>query len=268
MRLSSREKIVNYPAISRAFTIICLLTLLGSVAGAQIDESPQFQEASAALKHHDVSFLTEDDLTIHGTIFPGTMPKAVVLLHMLDRQRSDWEALANKLQTDGYYVLSLDLRGHGQSVMHKGEKRTYKQFKPADYIDMTKDLEAALVFLKERYQIRSAQTAVMGASIGANVAIRHAAEKPGVRVLVLLSPGLNYRGLLTEKEIAKLGGLALLIVASEDDRYSAQSSRRLFEETGVLKELKMLENAGHGTRMLTNQPDLETYILNWIKEVL
>src|SRR6266849_2861657 len=64
------------------------------------------------------------------------------------------------------------------------------------------------------------------AAIGANGALLFAAEEPRVRCAVLLSPGLDYHGVTTEAAIAQMKR-PVLLVASEEDEYSAQSARRL-----------------------------------------
>src|SRR5919108_1882788 len=77
-----------------------------------------------------VSFLTDDKVLIAGTYYsPATSNKntsaadAIILLHMLGRDRNDWNTFASTLSnsSNGYIVLSLDLRGHGQSINQNGK---------------------------------------------------------------------------------------------------------------------------------------------------
>lgn len=71
------------------------------------------------------------------------------------------------------------------------------------------------------------QVAVIGASIGCNVAVLAAAESQTIRALVLLSPGLDYRGIKTKEAMRGYGGRPILVVAAAADTYSAKSMRTL-----------------------------------------
>jgi pimeloyl-ACP methyl ester carboxylesterase len=59
----------------------------------------------------------------------------VILLHMLGKDRSTWSNFASTLsQKEGYAVLSIDLRGHGESVkQNNGNALSFQSFTPDDY---------------------------------------------------------------------------------------------------------------------------------------
>lgn len=69
-----------------------------------------------------VSFLTDDGVLIVSTYYPPASShrttNAIILLHMFGRDRNDWNAFASNLSnsTNGYAVLSIDFRGHGESI--------------------------------------------------------------------------------------------------------------------------------------------------------
>jgi alpha-beta hydrolase superfamily lysophospholipase len=85
---------------------------------------------------------------------------------------------------------------------------------------------------------------------------------------ILLSPGLDYRGVTTENRLADYGERPLLIVASEDDNYSANSSRTMAETAVGETQVKIYEKAGHGTNMFAPQPDLTPLIVEWLAQHL
>ncbi len=89
------------------------------------------------------------------------------------------------------------------------------------------DVKAARAFLATRREVVPNRIGMAGASIGANLAILLAAGDPTVRSLVLLSPGIDYRGLRPEAAMKKYGERPALLVASQEDNYAANSARQL-----------------------------------------
>ena len=106
--------------------------------------------------------------------------------------------------------------------------------------------------------------ALVGASIGANMALIAGANEKGVRTVVLLSPGLDYAGVTTEAAMEAYGDRPVLIAASQEDTYSADSSRKLEKIAIGDVKLVMHQDAGHGTFMLQAEPDLTQKIVDWL----
>jgi pimeloyl-ACP methyl ester carboxylesterase len=181
----------------------------------------------------------------------------VILLHMLGDDRTVWGevGLTADLVAAGYAVLVVDMRGHGQT----GGTQDWPL--AADDLGRVWDAFAALETVDE------ARTAVVGASIGANMALRLGADRSGVAAVALLSPGLDYRGVTTEEPLAAYGDRPLLLVASEDDPYSADSVRALAETAGGAT-VQMYDDAGHGTNMFAAETELSALIISWLDEQL
>ena len=78
-------------------------------------------------------------------------------------------------------------------------------------------LRAALRQLAELPGINPAQLIVIGAGIGANLGLNACVDQPGCVGMVLLSPGLDYRGITTAEAMARLTARPVLITASEND---------------------------------------------------
>ncbi|MBI2877950.1 MAG: alpha/beta fold hydrolase [Candidatus Tectomicrobia bacterium] len=219
-----------------------------------------------------VRFVSRDGVTLVGSYYPpprGPVP-AILLLHMLSRDRTDWNPLAGRLQAAGWAVLSFDLRGHGESRFQGGRPLYWRDFSDADFNKMVLDVEAAQGYLKGLKEVDANRVAILGASIGCNVALNFASDHPQVRALVLLSPGLKYRGVLSEPAMKRYGasGRSALIVARTDDGYSADSSKKLKSLAAARTTLILYERAGHGTQMLAKERGLEEQILSWLKTAL
>lgn len=224
----------------------------------------QAKEAQLAVR-----LSTRDGVTLAGSYYPparGPVP-AIVLLHMLARDRTDWNPLAAKFQAGGWAVLSLDLRGHGGSQLQGEKTLHWRDFSDTDFNKMVLDVEAAQEYLKGLKEVDPARMAIVGASIGCNIALNFASDHPQVRALILLSPGLEYRGVLSEPAMRRYGasGRPALIVSSTDDPYSADSSKRLKSLAEARTTLILYQRAGHGTRMLIQEGDMEGRIVSWLK---
>lgn len=242
--------------MTRIFFLLVLL-LSGCVSsGADITGE------SGASSISDVSFKTSDGITIAGTYYmaPGEDAPGIILLHMLSKNRGDWAEFAKTLQAAGYTVLAIDLRGHGDSDL------SWKRFSDADFNDMVLDVAAAKKFLVEE-GVSGDDLAIIGGSIGANVALKYAADDKEINGVVLLSPGLDYKGVKTEEAITAYGKRPVLIVASRDDLYAAESSKKLHSLALGKSELKIYPGGAHGTSIISAQ-NAGPMILDWLQEVL
>ncbi len=198
-----------------------------------------------------------EGLTIQGTFYPGqgNGPRpAVLLLHMNGGNRDDWQAFAGQLAANGFAALAIDMRGHGET----GGRR--------DWDLAAEDLSRVWTTLTERADVDETEAAIVGASIGANMALVTAATEPAVKAVVLLSPGLDYFGVTTDDRISEFSPRPALIVASEEDGQAAQSSRTLNELAGDESTLIMYDGAGHGTAMFEARPELADAILDWLSQ--
>ena len=201
-----------------------------------------------------------DGLAIRGSLLAPLTSGAdpgVILLHMLGDDRTVWGevGLAADLVAAGYAVLVVDMRGHGETGG------------APDWTLAADDLGRVWDDFTARDTVDKGRTAVVGASIGANMALRLGADRPDVGAVVLLSPGLDYRGVTTADQLAVYGDRPLLLVASEDDAYSVDSVRALAEAANGA-EVQMFENAGHGTNMFAAEPELAALIIGWLDEQL
>ncbi len=231
--------------------LIVVVLLSGCVSQSQV-----------SVISEQVSLKTEDGFEIIGSFYKSSSDSGAVLLHMLNKNRNDWNAFAEQLQKEGYNVLSIDLRGHGQSLKKDGRTVEWQMFSSKDFNEMILDVKATKDFLEQR---GINKVSLIGASIGANIALNYAAEDIEIKTIILLSPGLDYRGVKVDDNIKDYENRPILIVASEDDEYSATSSKALVELAVGKKELKMYNDAGHGTKMFPNT-DLDKVIIDWLKQ--
>lgn len=217
--------------------------------------------AATAATVHAVAIHGDDGGAIAATMWePSQKPSAaVLLLHMQTRSRDDWTQFGARLADAGFTALAIDIRGLGAGS--DLETRV-------DAAPLLADVRAALAFLAGRPDVRPGSIGIVGASMGANLAVLAGAADPSVRAIVLLSPGLDYRGLRTEGALRKFGDRPALLVASVKDPYALRSVKDLAREVAGSRESRTVEVAAHGTMLLARDPALPPALVDWLKQAL
>ena len=123
------------------------------------------------------TFTTKDGTAIKGTYYgsgQGKESPCVILLHMKGGNRYVWKAYAETLQKDGFAVVTLDLRHHGDSRAAAapapagggtgtGASVPAPKLKPVDFMLMVdQDLPAVKKFLVEEHNNEKLNAACFG----------------------------------------------------------------------------------------------------------
>ena len=212
-----------------------------------------------------VEFTATDGAKIVGDYYDASGDRFVILLHMMPADRRSWKVVADDLQARGISSLAIDLRGHGEST---GGPEGYKAFTDAEQQKSALDVRAAWQWLETR-GAQATHTMLAGASIGANLALRHLSEHSTMVGAVLLSPGLDYHGVTTEDAVQNLAvHQHVLIAVSEEDEYAFLSSKKLHQLNGSIVELVEREGLGHGTHMLEKSMELFQEVTDWMNKYL
>lgn len=209
------------------------------------------------LKAADDTPVAAEFISVEGAPARGS----VILVHMLGSQRGDWAPLVQPLIESGFDVLAIDLRGHGQSTV-LGER--YREFDTADWLAAAQDIRAAVAYLSPQI---SPPHFLIGASIGANLSLIEAAEDNRVSGIITLSPGDDYRGVSPADSAAALGKRPVLLVAAEEDAYSAESTRELATQLENARA-EIYPGSGHGTNLFTDHPELYGLITTWLADTV
>ncbi|MDO8598604.1 MAG: alpha/beta fold hydrolase [bacterium] len=227
-----------------------------------------------------VSITTADDVQISGHWYPAAEPVGwVLLLHMMPATKESYVALAETLQQRGIASLVIDFRGHGES---QGGPKGYERFTDAEQQAKIRDVEAAYGWLADHvpssgnpYDTLNPKLVLVGASIGANLALQFARDNPTIAGSVLLSPGLDYRGIQTaafartlldqQARNTDLPKMSMLLAAGgADDDYSTETIRQLAAILGSRATVRTFASAGHGTTMFDREPKFLTEVVSWI----
>ncbi len=205
-----------------------------------------------------VTLETSDQMHISADFYKTDSDKGVILLHMLNRNKADWKDFATFLQVNRYNVIAIDSRGHGDS------DGSWQEFTEKDFNKMLLDVDAARIFLQEK---GITKIGIVGASIGANTALNYAVSNSSISAIILMSPGLDYRGVKTEASMIKYAR-SVFIIVSKDDAQSINASKKLYDLAKGKKQIQIYDTAGHGTRMFSADPDLKELMKNWLDQQL
>ena len=143
--------------------------------------------------YEDVSFTTSDGLRLEGWYVPTKNGATVIVIP----GRKGPQKPARMLAEHGYGVLLFDRRGEGES---EGDPNGLGWAG-------TRDVEAAIAFLRERPEVDEDRIGALGLSVGGEVLLQAAAEIDGLQAVV--SEGAGIRSV---REAVDLPGLDSWIV--------------------------------------------------------
>ncbi|MGB9624427.1 MAG: alpha/beta hydrolase [Phycisphaerae bacterium] len=214
--------------------------------------------SSAVVSPQRVSVEAEDGVLIVGDYYPPLRHGSegapmVILLHMAGSGRSAWRPLVPHLHAIGCAVLAIDLRGYGESIEPKGFNLAKRAADRDSRLHraMYKDVTAAYLWLVRQKEVDPARFAIVGAGLGAAVALDYAARDRSVDAVACLSPGMNYAGLEPSVSIRKCESRAILLLAAKGDGEVAELQRAAVKAT-----VRFVADAGGGDSTLPRGTDL------------
>ncbi len=206
-------------------------------------------QPSQFVKGERLDFQMQDGTRVQADYYTGTVNKSVILLHSFRRDRHVWDESIPAFQAKGWHIMAVDLRGHGES---EGD---FEQYTDADFVKLPIDILALVAWLKQNHA--PLDVVVVGASVSANAAISAAAQSTTVDAVVALSPGLNYHGITTDNRVRNVR-VPVLYVTADDDEQNAPAF------LADAKDWIQYATGGHGTDLLSNQPDLLQAIVDFV----
>jgi pimeloyl-ACP methyl ester carboxylesterase len=189
---------------------------------------------------------------------PAPIP-AALLLHGFGENRTVWAELEARLLMEGWAVMTLDLRGHGASTTRNLDTITADPSWRTDPRQFPLDVEAALDWLKTQARIDSTRIAVIGADVGANLAMIASGRFPEVGTAVAIDPNVDE-------------ALAMAATGREFNPRTVQVIARTFEEGNVVREyvngasrLTLVNGEGSTLGWLTAGETIDE-IVRWLRD--
>lgn len=229
--------------------------------------------ASAGLSRaEDVTFKTEDGVTLHGWFVPADSSPArftMIVFNGNAGHRGMRASLAAALARHSIATLLFDYRGFGENAGRPSES------------GLALDGRAAREYLTTRPDVDTSHIVYFGESLGAAVALRLATETPPF-ALVLRSPfssmadigryhypvlpvGLLLRDRYPSLErVQRLTSPTLVIAGDRDSIIPIGQSRRLYDAIPAVKRFVTISGADHNDEALFNGPELMRAVLDFL----
>ncbi len=113
-------------------------------------------------------------------------PPVVVLVHGFSSDRVNSSALARRIAQNGYGVLAIDVRGHGEN------RNSFLESQSGN--GLREDVKNAVDFLRQSSLVDGSRIVVMGHSMGAGATLDYATHDANLKGSVMISGGFNLDG--------------------------------------------------------------------------
>jgi alpha-beta hydrolase superfamily lysophospholipase len=250
------------------------------------DAAAAGKPAPAGTYHFKLKVHAFDDAPLAALYYPATKQDAnapaVLLVHEKDRSNQDFEdsipdlkgvGLAEHLQSVGYAVMALDLRGYGANPRRAMSDRDWRL--------MVDDLQAAYQFLVDRHnrgELNLAKLGVVALGEGANLAAAWAYQPGGAvssegRVtdlsgMALVSPLPEGEGYAFPTLMNALAPrIPVMLIAGERDAASHDVVKRVKANVEKTRQNKveMVPSSLHGYKLLRLEPRAATSIAKFLE---
>ena len=223
--------------------------------------------APALAKTMDVDLEASDGTKLKATYMsPGEPGPAMLLIHQCNMDRSSWSIIAPQLVEAGVHVLTMDLRGlgesEGQGMRGEGGFASFMQ-------NSTTDVDMAYAYLVGQEGVDGMRVAVGGASCGAMLTADLASRQSGIKALMLLS-GPPSDGAIAH--MAATSELAVFASATHDDPITKGVGARLQGAVDGSEHpnstARIYAGTEHGLPMFEKNADLHPALVAWLKTEL
>lgn len=255
--------------------VLAALAPVRALTAGQAEPRKMFSES-------EVSFITDDRWTIHGTLSVPASLKAgervpgVVLVHsplhdrdiylgrhLVGRDTQAKETLRSALGHTA--TLRIDIRGRGKSASPKA----HSSFNEEQRAGVALDVAAAIEFLSRQKQIDPGRIGVVAEGASAEAAVVAVSRDSRVRGMVLLSGRV---GQTAREQVKTRGDLPVLCIASKEDKTAVVDMAGVFAlSKNPDSDLMMLRDVGAGNSMFImwankfpNEKSLESTIGGWL----
>ncbi|MGE4158054.1 MAG: alpha/beta hydrolase [Planctomycetota bacterium] len=221
-------------------------------------------------KSWDVAVATKDGKSLRCRFLQpvGEAPvmdaRAVILVHDFGGRPENWGELPSLLADEGFAVLVLELRGHGDTPVGKEH---WTRFEKAEVASMTADIEAGRVWLQQQKKVHVRKVAVVAARVSSILALKAMKDDKDLLAAYLLSPGLSYRGVEVDSALEGIAPRPVFMTAAAEDKKSCESMKS-FESAGAKSRVLDAEESpdDFGTALLKSRPALLAEITGWLKD--
>jgi len=219
-------------------------------------------QTSAATRAVDLT--AADGTRLKASYFPSARPgPGVLLLHQCNKDRKIWDDLARQLASAGLNVVTMDLRGFGESG-GKPQDKVPPQEAQAQAQKWPGDIDVAFHYLQSQPGVKADDIGVGGASCGVDNSVQTAMRHPRqVKSLVLLAGPANLAG---RNFLRQASQLPVLAAVADDDEFppSIEATEWVFSQSrNPGNRFLRYPTGGHGAEIFAVHPELRDAIVDW-----
>lgn len=270
-------------------TVFFVVLVTQFAASALEPQRKEIDQTPDVATYHNVTFTTEDAITLTGWYIPTTNGAAIILAHGYGWNRANLLPEAEFLADAGYGVLLFDFRGHGTSDSAMVTLGDHER----------RDLIAALDFVTAQPDVDPDRIGGIGFSMGAATLALAAAQDDRLRAVVLEAPFPTLEAVIND-QAGLLGPLTqiptlwtirrkgvdidavrpvdalcnisprpvLLIYGDQDDTIPPRTVQTMFDAACDPAETWLIPGAGHQNYTEIVPDAYQKRILNFFAEAL
>lgn len=236
---------------------------------------------SGSLFAQELMLTSEDGFKLYGWLDTPTQSTKsaplVLLAHQFGADHTIWNTLTKRLNKNGYATLSVDLRGHGKSIIkNEKESKIRKELRVAhlkealiesdkivSFENIPQDLSAWIESLSENESIDTERLYLFGSSLGAGAMIPLLSEYEAKGVVALSSGRLD--ALAEQSDMAlSISMSKMLFIAAKNDPLGAAKRTLEYTQKSIFSTAIILSGDGHGVVLL---PQVEEYIFSFLDKL-
>lgn len=211
--------------------------------------APEAHAAPVTLKASDGVALKADAT--------GAGTTAVILLHGEGRTRADWASAAADMVRAGMLVVTVDLRGHGESPLPGGAA-----LDDAGWAKMTADVQAAVAWARAK---GATTVSLVGVDVTGIVALQVAAADPKISSVTLVSPRVSGHGIKISEVLPNYKDRPILFVAGSTDTLGVRTVAALETNTPAPHLSSVVDGGTTGPGIFVRDPDAGGLLVAWVR---
>jgi dienelactone hydrolase len=133
-------------------------------------------------------------------------------------KKEKWNKLADLLINKNFSVLEYDLREfvNFERKNRRLDNNDY-EYRPSYFL---RDLDRILLFLDINYEIKNTQIVLIGAGLGANIALKYSTGNKAIKSVILIAPKKDENRVATKASIRNYGERPIMFLTSLNDKES------------------------------------------------
>ncbi|WP_395373360.1 alpha/beta hydrolase [Marinicella sp. W31] len=233
----------------------------------QMQKKPVSDDALG--QRFQLTFISDDQQAVNGSLVlpakPQQVKKVALLLHPMGRSENIWwtpdnpiqgEAISTRLLQQGFALLTLDARRHGQRKLddmglkemlnraHSPHRRQYDDM----IIGSVRDYRLALSWLRTEL-FEPTTTLVIGYSMGAQMSLLLASfENTITHVMAMVPPYVDQPAspVAPRQHVKRISDAHVLLLTAKQDPYATQQQNQyVYDLIGSVKKQLIAFDSGH-----------------------